>query len=92
MMLDIRGYEAMAMLDLNEGEHKQLSERFAAVAESFALLDIVEADGSEPLVSVLGMSNVLREDVAEKRISRDEVLKNAPEQYDGYIQVPGTIE
>jgi len=40
----------------------------------------------------LDSSNVMREDVASKLISRDELLKNAPEQHDGYFQVPAAIE
>ena len=46
----------------------------------------------QPLVSVLDIKNVLREDIEAKTISRDEILENAPEQYDGYFQVPGTLE
>jgi aspartyl/glutamyl-tRNA(Asn/Gln) amidotransferase C subunit len=40
---------------------------------------------------VLNLQNVLREDAAKKLLSREELLSNAPEQYDGYFQVPGTL-
>jgi len=91
-MYDVSNYEAMAMLELENEKREQLSERFNAVVERFALLDDIPADGVEPLVTVLTLNNVLREDVSEKHLSRDDILKNAPEQYDGYFQVPGTLE
>jgi len=84
----------MAMLELSEAERSRIRERFDEVVSGFSALDDYDAsqlDGVEPLVSVLDLRNVLREDVAVKSFSREELLKNAPEQYDGYFQVPGTI-
>ncbi|MCL2200932.1 MAG: Asp-tRNA(Asn)/Glu-tRNA(Gln) amidotransferase subunit GatC [Oscillospiraceae bacterium] len=91
-MLEISQYEAMAMLDLQEGEREMLAERLNLLFEGFAKLESADVEGVEPLVSVIDRYNVLREDVAEKIITRDELLANAPEQYDGYFQVPGTLE
>ena len=91
-MLDIKEFEAMVMLDLPEGEREVLSARLCGLDESFTALEKVNTDGAEPLVTVLDMSNVLRGDVAEKLVSRDELLSNAPEQYDGYFKVPGTLD
>jgi len=85
-------YERMAMLDLSEAERARLSERFDEIAGRFSALDGFDTDGVEPLVSVLDLYNVMREDVAVKSISRDELLKNAPEQHDGYFQVPAAID
>ena len=91
-MLEISQYEAMAMLDLQEGEREELRNRLQALLESFKALDSTDVDGVQPLVSVIDRYNVLREDAAEKIISREKLLANAPEQYDGYFQVPGTLE
>ena len=91
-MLDIRGFEAMAMLGLQDDEREMLGERIEALSESFCALGSIDTDGVEPLVSVLSMCNVMREDAAVKHFSRDEILANAPETYDGYFQVPGTLE
>jgi len=90
-MLDIKSYEDMAMLKLNSGEREMLSEHAERLLESFSALEHIDTTGAVPLVSVLSMSNVLREDVAEKRFTRDEILANAPEKYDGYFRVPGTL-
>ena len=90
-MLDIREYEAMAMLELQNDERERLRRRFDALVGSLTALERVDTDGVEPLVTVLNLNNVMREDVAEKFLTRDAILENAPEQYDGYFQVPGTL-
>jgi len=94
-MMNLRNftdYENMAMLDLPEPERLRLLERFNDVTGMFSMLDDYDTSEVEPLVSVLDIYNVTREDVADKFVSRDELLKNAPEQHDGYFQVPAAIE
>ena len=80
------------MFDLNEVERERLKGRFEEIARGFSVLDSYDLDGVDPLVSVLDLFNVLREDVPGKFISRDELLKNAPGQHDGYFQVPAAID
>jgi len=92
IMLDIKNYEDMAMFDLPEDERSLLGRRLGSLAGAFGALDGIDACGAEPLLSVLELRNVMREDKACKLIARDEILANAPEQYDGYFQVPGTLE
>jgi len=82
----------MAMLDLPESEREMLKERFDAITDEFTALDGYDTSEVEPLVTVLDVQNVMREDVAAKYMTRDELLKNAPEQHDGYFQVPATID
>jgi len=92
----------MAMLDLSDDERVRIKERFDEIAGGFTALDAIETDGVEPLVSVLSLCNVMREDVASKVMSRDELLANAPEQSEGdfsaltqpkgYFSVPAAIE
>ena len=91
-MFDIKKYEAVTMLDLPEAERERISNRAAYAVEGFRKLEMIEALGAQPLVSVLDLHNILRDDVSEKLMSREEVMANAPEQYDGYFQVPGTLE
>ena len=90
-MLDISKYETMTMLDLPDGEREQLGTRFNSLVCGFDILEQVNTDGIEPLVSTLDLNSIMREDIAEKFLTRDDVLMNAPEQYDGYFKVPGTI-
>ena len=91
-MLGVNEYEAMAMLDLQNEERTLLEERINELIKGFSKLEQLDTTSVQPLVSVLDIKNVLRDDVTVKTISRDEILENAPEQYDGYFQVPGTLE
>ena len=90
-MRDVKDYAAMVKLDLSDDELVQLSGRVSELSEGFALLDSIETSSVEPLVTVLNNKSILREDITEKNITRENILANAPEQYDGYFQVPGTI-
>ena len=90
--MDFLKYEAMAKLQLSEDERRQAFQIADKLAESLTAMDAIDTGGAEPLVTVLDVQNVLREDVAVKMMSRDELLSNAPEQYNGYFQVPKTVE
>lgn len=91
-MKDIRELEGLAKIELTEEERLKLQKAGGALLASFEALGSIDTRGVEPLVSVLNLTNVLREDVAAKMISREELLSNAPEQYDGYFQAPKTLE
>ena len=90
-MCDISEYEAVVMLDLQDDERVSLQQRINDLERGFAMLETIDTGNAEPLVTVLNTRNVLRDDKALKLFSRDEILANAPEQYDGFFQVPGTI-
>ena len=91
-MNGIGAYEAMAKLTLNEDEREWALAAVARLEDRFASLAAVDTENVEPLVSVLDMENVFREDVAAQLVSREELLAAAPEESDGYWQVPKTLE
>lgn len=82
----------MARLSLSEDEVKQMTkqlEEFVTYAEQ---LEQLPADNVEPTAHVSTVKNVLREDSARMWISREEALKNVPEEKDGLIKVPAILE
>jgi len=91
-MSNISDYERMAMLELTDKECGELSESLNAVLSSFLKLDKYDTSEVLPLVSVLDVQNAMREDESLQTLTREELLKNAPEQQDGYIRVPATID
>ncbi|MBE5948499.1 MAG: Asp-tRNA(Asn)/Glu-tRNA(Gln) amidotransferase subunit GatC [Lachnospiraceae bacterium] len=88
----LSAYENMAKLSLTEDVRQWVIDSFNTLEESFKKLDGIDTEGVEPLFTVLDLKNVLREDASAKFIERDELLSNAPEEYDGYFQVPKTLE
>ena len=89
---ECKKYEAMAKLDLPPGERQWVAEQASIWEEQFAALDGVDTDGVLPLVTVSGLTSVMREDVTYQLLPREELLAAAPEQYGGYFQVPRTME
>ena len=91
-MSKLEKYEPMAKLTL-EGEERAWAEKIIERLEGeFNAFDAIDTDGVEPMVTVLELTNVLREDVSAQIVSRGTLLENAPAEYDGYFEVPRTIE
>lgn len=91
-MLNISECAAIEKLRLSNEESSWMEANAKLLEESFAKLESVDTDGIGPLITVLDVINVLREDVSHKMLPREELLANALEQYDGYFQVPKTLE
>ncbi|MDR1688355.1 MAG: Asp-tRNA(Asn)/Glu-tRNA(Gln) amidotransferase subunit GatC [Clostridiales bacterium] len=91
-MENIKDYEALAKLDLPLNERLFISEQADMLINSFEELKNTDTLGAQPLVTVLNIQNILRDDVAVKLVSREELLENAPQQSDGFFQVPKTLE
>ena len=92
-MEKIKDCESMARLEMSEAERRRASDRADMLIDGFSRLESIDTSGVEPLVTVLDdVKNVFREDVSVKMLSREELLANAPEQYDGYFQVPKTLD
>ena len=90
-MRDIREYEAIVMLDLSGDERELLEKKIEALEKGYSELGIIETSNIDPLVTVIDECNIMREDIAQKLFTRDELLENAPERKDGFFKVPGTI-
>ncbi|MDR2889494.1 MAG: Asp-tRNA(Asn)/Glu-tRNA(Gln) amidotransferase subunit GatC [Lachnospiraceae bacterium] len=91
-MSNITEYAAIERLALTDSETDLISAKANYLEEGFAALASVDTSALAPLVTVLAVESVLREDVSTKMLSREDLLATAPEQYDGYFQVPKTLE
>jgi len=86
-----RGYEEVAMLDLQDDERQLLEKQVLELTGGFDTLARIDTGDTAPLVTTLDLKNVFREDIAMAPFSRDELLASAPDRHDGYFRVPGTI-
>ena len=84
--------ESLNQIALTEDEKEKVMNWFDTMEKDIALLHEVNTDEVERMVHVIPMENVLREDVAKKIFTRDELQKDAPESEDGYWQVPRLLE
>ena len=84
--------EKLNKLQLTEEEKVKILNFFEKQDKELELLNTVDTENVERMVHVMPMSNILRDDVAEKKFTRDELQAAAPESTDGYWQVPRLVE
>ena len=84
--------QKLNQLALTEAEEERVLAFFAKQEAAMAVLNAIDTSKVERMVHVMPMNTVVREDVAKKLFTRDELQKSAPESYDGYWQVPRLVE
>lgn len=81
----------LARLAITEEEAEKLTKQLDAIITFAEQLNELDTENVEPTYHVLDMKNVLREDIPQQGLPREEVLKNAPEQQDGQFKVPSIL-
>ena len=79
-------------LALTEDETAAVLSYFDTLVEGEKALAAPALDALEPMIHVVELKNVLREDVSSQPFTRDELQEGAPEAMDGYWQVPRLVE
>lgn len=82
----------LAKLELSEEEKEQAKKDMANMLDYIDMLNELDTEGVEPMSHVFPVHNVFREDVVVNGDTRDQILKNAPEQKDGSFMVPKTVD
>jgi len=81
---DVEHIAELADIGINTDELGTFTHQFNAILDYFDVLDQVKGDTTV----TRDLTNIMREDVIEPSLPRDEVLKNAPAQEDGFIKAP----
>ena len=81
---DVEHIAELADIGINTGELGTFTHQFNAILDYFDVLDQVKGDTTV----TRDLSNIMREDIVEPSLTRDEILKNAPAQEDGFIKAP----
>jgi len=89
---NIKKLESLTKLKLTDEEKTAALEYFDFWIPKFNMLENVDTENVEPLITVSSLVNVMREDVSYKMVSVDELLENAPDQHNGYFVVPRILE
>jgi len=74
----------LADIGIDTGELGTFTHQFNAILDYFDVLDKVLGDTTV----TRDLSDVMREDVVKPSLPRDEVLRNAAAQEDGFIRAP----
>lgn len=89
---EVRKVARLARVELTDEELERQATHLNDLLAQFDVLSRLDLDGIEPTSHSIPMHNVLREDVIEPSLPRDEVLMNAPEFRDGCFIVPRILQ
>jgi aspartyl-tRNA(Asn)/glutamyl-tRNA(Gln) amidotransferase subunit C len=78
----------LARLDLTPDELDRATHQLSDMLDHFADIDALDLTDVEPLNSPYPLVNVLRDDIEQPTLDRDEVLAAAPKSEDGRFWVP----
>lgn len=81
----------LSRLDLTPDELIRMTAQLDGMLEHFADIDALDLAAVEPMIQPYPLVNVLRPDVVEPTLDRDEVLAAAPAAEDGRFRVPPMI-
>lgn len=82
----------LARLHLTDEEKQRYRQQLSAILDYFAQLQSLDTTGIPPTSSVLPPRTVLRPDEPRPGLSRDELLRNAPEVEDNQFRLPPVFE
>lgn len=82
----------LAKLKLTDEEIQRYGEQLSAILEHFAALAELDTDSIPPTASVLPLKNIMRDDVVEQNLTRDEILANAPDTEAGQFRVKAILD
>lgn len=82
----------LSRLQFNDAEKEIIKQDLQRMIEFVDKLQELDTTGVEPLMHMGDSVNVLREDVVQGSITREEGLKNAPKTNGVFFQVPKVIE
>lgn len=93
MTKELTAYVAeLSRIRLDEEETEKMQEELGAVLDYMEILNRLDTEGVEPLSHILGITNVMREDLVKASAAKEDILRNMPETEDGMPVVPRTID
>lgn len=89
---EVLNISKLARLRLSDDEVETYREQLSEILDYVEKLAELDTRDVEPTTHAVPLIMHLRDDVAESRLSRDEVLGNAPDAEDGHFRVPKVVE
>lgn len=83
---------ALAQLQLDDETKQRLQKEMGDILNYMEKLDELDTNDVQPMMHVLSMTNVFREDVVGESLNEQAVFKNAPDAQDGYFLVPRILD
>jgi aspartyl-tRNA(Asn)/glutamyl-tRNA(Gln) amidotransferase subunit C len=90
--IDVADVAKLTRLKLSKAETRLFQEQLAHILEYADKLREVDVGGVDPAEDAASITNVFREDKAEKWFMAEDALRNAPHQANGLFLVPKVME
>jgi aspartyl-tRNA(Asn)/glutamyl-tRNA(Gln) amidotransferase subunit C len=81
----------LARLRFDDSEKESIRTDLESMVAFVEKLQTINTNGVEPLLHISNAANVLREDVVQSSVSREEALLNSPVNDDTFFKVPKVI-
>ncbi|MFC4401674.1 Asp-tRNA(Asn)/Glu-tRNA(Gln) amidotransferase subunit GatC [Gracilibacillus xinjiangensis] len=82
----------LARLALTDEEVEKMAKQLGDIINYAELLNELDTENVKPTTHVLDLKNVMRRDEPREWITKEDALKNAPDQKDGQFRVPSILE
>ncbi len=88
---DVQHLATLSSLQLADDDARALGEDLERIIGYIEQLSELDTDGVEPTYQVTGLKNIWRDDVIEKSVGREKLLKLASESTDNQVKVPKVL-
>ncbi len=85
---DVEHVAKLARLELTEEEKEKYAGQLGDVLKYVEQMNEVDTSNVEPMAHAIDFVNVMREDKVFYEQSKEELMKNAPVEEDGFFRVP----
>lgn len=89
---DVEYVAALAQLSLDDAATERLVGELGEILAYMDLLNELDTGGVEPMMHVLDIANVYRDDVVAPSLPRELALRNAPKTDGEYFIVPRILD
>lgn len=85
---DVKHVANLARLELTETEFEKFSKQLGDILKYVEQMNEVDTKDVEPMAHPIPVVNVMREDEVRYEQTKADLMKNAPEEEDGFFKVP----
>lgn len=92
MKVSIEHLAQLARLSLSGDEQAVFSGQIDRILDYMDMLNELDTSDVEPTSHIIALDNVMRDDILEGSLSREDALMNAPDHTEAFYRVPRIIE
>lgn len=85
---DVEHVAKLARLELTEDEKQKFAKQLGDVLKYVEQMNEVDTTGVKPMAHAFDVVNVMRDDKVVYEQTKQELMKNAPEEENGFFRVP----